>query len=159
MQTVGQLFNYSNAPFKRCCASQNHSMTTIVYVFGCKRHKYWMIMVQTSECVLDLQTVNLDFIVNRVCPLKVSNYSRHPVLFARYQKPTMSNNLTTQVRIYSYTLDTERIRGMSQWNFEDRYVFGKGLEFILQQALVSCSENYLILWNCMQAHRTSCKVI
>ena len=71
-------------------------------------------MVQTSECVLDLQTVNLDFIVNKVCPLKVSNYSRHPELFARYQKPTMSNNLTTQVRIYSYTFDTERIGGMSQ---------------------------------------------
>ena len=120
-------------------------MTTIVYVFGCKRHKYWMIMVQTSECVLDLQTVNLDFIVNRVCPLKVSNYSRHPVLFARYQKPTMSNNLTTQVRIYSYTLDTERIRGMSQWNFEDRYIFGKGLEFILLSSKNGLLKNGLMI--------------
>ena len=71
-------------------------------------------MVQTYECVLDLQTVNLDFIVNKVRPLKVSNYSRHPVLFARYQRPTMSNNLTTQVRIYSYTLGTENGRNVAE---------------------------------------------
>ena len=109
--------------------NDDHVWSRWLHWLHCKKKKdtnFEIIMVQTSECVLDPQTENLDFIDNKVCPLKVSNFSNHCELFARYQNQQW---VTDQVRIYSYTLDTKECRSTRQdeVSFSSAYALQKVL--------------------------------